>query len=199
MRPARPLAVAALAALAAGCDESDVVSVRIRLKEDLSGTIVTTSLLVPADAGPVERSSNGVTWSDRVNVVGAAGGFENLSALALGDILFACGVLAGGACYLQVTLPRGPDARWPKTFVPLADVEQRRLGPIFDPSGRAKGIGSNLKLWIELPAPALAHGLVPSATGARQSVEGNEASLVVPVDTARIGGRPLVWQITWKP
>lgn len=72
-----------------GCSESDIVSVRIQLNTDLSGTITTSSLQVPSAGGALERRSSGVNWNNRLNVVIAASAFSNLGELRLEDIQLA--------------------------------------------------------------------------------------------------------------
>ncbi len=186
-----------LALSASGCDETDLVSIRIWLKSDHSGTIATSNLLFPADAGPLERASQGAVWQDRVNVACAAGTFDDLSKLRIEDIVFEAGGTPGGFSFVQVTLPRGPGVRWPGALSPGSTADRERVTKVFDPTGKAKNVGSRIKLEIHLPARVAAHGTPPNAPESEEEIDKERASLLLPLDTALKGNDPLVWHLTW--
>ncbi len=48
------------------CDESDLVAVRIKLREDLSGTVTTSTLVLPSKPGALEGETAGIDWKSRV-------------------------------------------------------------------------------------------------------------------------------------
>jgi hypothetical protein len=62
MKHTRLLLAAPLLALLPGCDENDAVSVRIRMRDDGSGTLTTSGLLVPAEPTRVESATQSVAF-----------------------------------------------------------------------------------------------------------------------------------------
>ncbi|MBI3845605.1 MAG: hypothetical protein HY292_13300 [Planctomycetes bacterium] len=179
------------------CDANDLVSLRIRLKDDFSGTVVTSSLATPL-AGPVDQASRGVAWKDRLAVIGTAGSFDDVSKLAIDDVTFASGKTPDGTSYLSITLPFGPASRWARTLVPMTSEERTRIAPIFDPTGEVKTLAAKIKFEIELPAAPTAHGVSPPVTGVKEEVEDNKATLLVPVDAVLGTSRTMTWQLTWR-
>ena len=181
-----------------GCDESDLVSIRIRLNKDYSGTLVTSGLMIPAEPSALERASHGVAWRDRLQVIGASGAFDNVAKLSIEDIVFSCGGGSDGPSYVTINVPRGPQARWVRALAPLSLDERKRATEIFDPTGKVKELGSLVKLQIDFPGPVIAHGVSPSPTGCKEEAEEARATLVVSVETALSQGGVLVWQLTWR-
>jgi hypothetical protein len=194
----RALAALALAGLAAGCDESDVVSVRIRLAQDLSGRIATSCVRIPDPAAPMEHISAGVTWQSRLHVVTALGTFASLSDVRIEDITFAAQSAGETLNSLEVVLPRGPDARWPRVLVPLSEDERRQAAETLDLSGRMRAVGSEVKIEIELPSRVIGHGLSARAHGAKEKTEADTATLIVPLAGALEQDEPLIWNLTWR-
>ena len=167
------------------CDESDAVSLRIKVREDFSGTIRASSLVLPAADGLVQRETQGATWDSRVDVACAAGRFDGLSALKLSDLAISGGEAGEGLCFVRVVLPRGEAVRW-------------RVAGAIDPTGKAKTVGSTIKIEIELPATVVGNGLTGKSRGMKATAEGSVATLVVPLEQATTPGEPITWHLTWQ-
>ena len=67
----------------------------------------------------------------------------------------------------------------------------------FDPDRRIRSLGSTFKLLIELPSEVVAAGITPHLLGVTTSSDGDEAVLLVTVDTALAGHGSLRWHVTW--
>lgn len=182
----------------AGCDENDAVSIRIRLREDGSGTLTSSGLLVPPEATRIESVSQGVTYDRRVQVSAATGAFTSLDAVTIGDITFKGGEGASGFRFVTVTIPQGPAAQWPDAFIPLDERTRLDAASALDPSGKSKDVGANLKVEIELPAVVIGNGTTGKVRGTKNTDEGGKAMLVVPIQGARAGGEAVVWHLTWQ-
>ena len=200
LRPAALLALASLMSAAAlsGCDETDAVSVRVRLKEDFSGTVRTSGIAIPPAEGSVQQASAGADWGSRVEMICATGTFADVNKLKICDIAFAAGNGGEGIGYLQVTIPRGPDVRWPRAFVPLDDAERKSVAGALDPSGKADAVGTTIKLEVELPSAVVGNGFVGKARGTKTTMEAGIATIVIPLDVMTTPGDPLVWHMTWQ-
>ena len=193
---------AAFAALAlvglVACDETDAVAVRVHLQSDFSGRVTTSGLRVPEPAVPMEHLSEGVQWDSRVHLVCASGVFENLAELRIEDIAFGVGEAGELLDYVEVVLPRGPSAAWPRRFVPLSEEERQRAADTIDPSGGTPAVGKTVKFELELPGRVIGHGLSSRPHGAKEKVEGRVATLVVPLDSTLDDEESLVWHVTWR-
>lgn len=187
-----------LALFATGCDEDDAVSIRLRVEDDFSGEVRTSSLAMPAAPGAVTREIGGVRWDSEVAVVAAAGTFGSLSELALADLSLQAGRAEDGMRFLRISIPRGPETRWPAAFVPLDGGQRTRAAAALDPSGRAKDIGANLKLEVDLPDAVVGNGVSNRARGVRAKAEGDVATLLVPLEVGRTPGDAIVWHLTWQ-
>lgn len=197
-RFARTLPICALLLLCASCSESDIVGIRIQLSSDLSGTISISSLQTPREGGPLESSSAGVDWQDRVSLVLASGSFPKLSALRIAEISFQGGTTPEGINYVLVTLPRGPNVRWAKALSSLSPEDRKKAAAIFDPQGKLRAIGSVVKLRIDLPGQVVAHGLSPLPRGCEEAADKDRAELLVPVEVALKSGDAMKWHLTWQ-
>jgi hypothetical protein len=197
MKLTRTLAVLGLCLPLAACDEDNAVSARLRLRPDLSGTIVTSGLAQPTGAGAVEERVVGATFEHRVALQGASGRFPSLPGLSLADIGFGAGTPEGGLRWCRVEVPTGEDEQWPGLFVPLSEEERLAAADAFDPSGRARDTGRTLKIEIELPGPVVGNGVVGRVRGTKNTADGATATLIVPIVAAREGTEPLVWHLTW--
>jgi hypothetical protein len=180
------------------CDDDDAVSIRIRLRDDGSGTITTSGITVPADATRVEGSTKGVQYGKRVLVSAAMGRFAALTGVNVADIVFTAGEGEGGFRYLNVTIPQGQGAQWPDAFMPLDERTRLDAAAALDPSGKSKDVGANLKIQIEMPAVIVSDGATGKVRGTKNSEEGSTATLVVPIQGSRAATEPLVWHITWQ-
>lgn len=187
-----------LVGLLAGCDEEDVVSLRIRLREDLSGSMVVSSIGEATQVSPVESGAEGVEWEERLALSMTSGSFARLSGMAFHGLTFDAGTSAGLG-YLRVRIPRGPEATWVDALVPgelRATERKQRLSEALGGTRLAR-VASSLKIVVELPGDALAHGLNTRALGLEEEVQGAEVSLVVPFDLALGEDPDIVWHLTW--
>jgi hypothetical protein len=198
LRPAAALLVLASVVALAGCDETDAVAVRLHLKEDFTGTVRTSGIAIPPAEGAVQQASAGIDCGSRVEMICATGNFSDVNKLKVCDITFAAGNGGQGIGYLQVTIPRGPDVRWPKAFVPLDDAERKSVAGALDPSGKADSVGATIKLEVELPSAVVGNGFVGKARGTKTTMEAGIATIVVPLDVMSTPGDPLVWHMTWQ-
>ena len=204
-----PLLLAPLLLVVVACEETDVVAIRVLLDDPTSGTIVVNSLQAPPSGGPVESTSQGVDWQQRMNLVCASGRFSNIAQLRVKDIEFSGGSASQGAAYVQIRLPRGPEAVWP-SIVADADTEQlQKAGRILEPSGKLN-LGTTLKIEIELPGVIVAQGTQPQIHQIktdtanlkherdRVKAKNRVATLVVPLNLAAEGSGDIVWHVMWQ-
>jgi hypothetical protein len=197
MRFAPLLAFSALLLLP-GCDETDAVAVRLRLQNDLSGTLTTSTLELPAQGGPVVAATQGVEWNARVSVVCNTGTFASLADVKLFDVVTAGGATPGGMSWASVTIPRGANVAWAKALVPLGPEDRAKSARAFDPSGKTSEVGATIKFEVTLPASAIGNGLKGKVRGVKVSAEGEVATLIVPIEVALTEGDPLIWHLTWQ-
>lgn len=187
------LVIAALAF--AACSDSPVVAIRIQLGADLAGTVTTSALLVPQQPCPVEGDAAGIEWRQRAGLSCVQGTFATIDGLRVADIGFVGKRTEGGIHYLQMTLPRGDDARWPSLLLPAADVRDA-VEKTFDPRSDLGHPASRITVEIDLPVPVVSHGVRPTARGVVSSASGRRVSLTV--HTSQLErGLPLVWHVTW--
>ncbi len=180
----------------AACGEEDLTSVRLKLNADLSGTIMVSSVAVPERIG-FERGTKGATWTDRVGVAAAAGSFDSISQLVVGDISFDVEVSDHGMVSMEVVVPLGAALQWAKLITPMSPDQRAESARAFDPDGKVKALGTTFKLLIELPSEVVATGITPHLLGVTASSEGDEAELLVAVDTALAAHGSLRWHLTW--
>jgi len=197
MKLLRALMALVLVVLATGCEEDNAISVRLRVTEDLSGTVITSALAVPAGPGAVEQAATGASFDRQVSLRGAKGRFGSLEGLAIGDVRFSAGASDSGLRWARVEVPTGAEARWPALFVPLTEAERRSAAEAFEVSGDAGDVGRKFKIEIELPSEVVSNGATGKVRGTKNTSDGKTATLVVPIEAARNGKEPLVWQITW--
>lgn len=196
MKTLRALALVPVLLLSA-CDEDNAISVRVRLQENLSGTVITSALAQASAPGAVETAAQGATFDARVELLGAKGKFEALDGLKIGDVSFSGGASESGLRWVRVEVPTGPDAKWPALFVPLDEAARRSAAEAFEVGSEARDVGKTFKVEIELPAPVVSLGATGKLRGSKSTQDGKVATLVVPIAAAREGREPLVWQITW--
>jgi hypothetical protein len=196
IRPTSVFLFASLLTLSA-CDETDAVAVRITIRDDMSGTVQTSGLVLPAEEGTIQKDSQGVTWGSRIDIASATGTFAAFGSLQIADIGFSAGETEGIG-FARVTLPRGEAARWPKTFVPLTPEERKDAASALDPSGKSQAVGATIKIELELPSAVVGNGLTGKTRGMKATSEGATATLVVPLDTAAKESEPVVWHLTWQ-
>ncbi len=188
----------ALPLVLSGCDENDAVSIQVRLKDDGSGTLTVSGMMLPSAPARVETAAKGVSFDRRVELSAASGRFPVLNGASVSDITFSAGEGDGGFRFVKVVLPQGAASEWPDTFVPFDERARIEAAGALDPSGKSKDVGSNLKIVIELPAPAIGNGVTGKVRGTKASIEGSTATLIVPIQGSRGGTEPLVWHLTWQ-
>lgn len=196
-RATSALLLASLLALP-GCDETDAVAVRIRLRDDFSGTVRTSGLVLPPEEGAIQREAQGVTWSTRVDVACANGTFASIESLKIADLSFTAGGSDQAIGFARVVVPRGEAARWAKVFVPLDEAQRKEAAGALDPSGRSVEVGATLKIEIELPNSVIGNGLTGKTRGTKVSSEGAVATLIVPIASVATETEPVVWHLTWQ-
>lgn len=181
-----------------GCDETDAVAIRIHLRPDFGGTVTSSSLEAPASPSAVAAATQGAQWESQVHIACATGRFDSLSALHVADVTFQAGEVGDGLCYLKVTLPRGPSVQWTHALVPLTLEERAKAAAALDPTGKARDVGSTLKIEVELPTNVIGNGLSTKPRGTKAKSEGPIATLIVPTEIALAEGDALVWHLTWQ-
>ena len=196
IRPAAALALACL--LVSACDETDAVAVRVKLKDDLSGSVRTSGLALPAGEGAIQQASEGAEWGSRVQMICATGTFADVTKLKVADIGFNAGTGGQGIGFAQVSIPRGPGVRWPGAFVPLSAEERKSVASALDPTGRSEAVGATIKIEVELPSAVVGNGVIGKVRGTKTTTEGPVATLVIPVESMTTEGDPLVWHLTWQ-
>ncbi len=190
--PLTRVALIGLLALSA-CSDNDVVGVHLTLGDGGSGSITTHSLQVLEDAGPAEAGISAVNWEQRVELFSSKGTFSEINQLQIGEIRFN---LEGNT--LQVTIPRGPEVKWYQSLAPPLD-EQEQAAITFDPTGKAKSVGTTVKLDLELPGTVLAVGILPTnVRGVEVEKDKNKVSVWLPLRALRQEGEALFLGVTWR-
>lgn len=184
--------------LLAACDEEDVVSVRVKLREDLSGTVVTSGLVPATEPSALERTVEGATFEGRTQIAASSGRFAQVGALRVSDVEFSAGEGEGGFRYLQIKVPQGAASLWPDVFVPISEDDRVRALGALDPSGQAKDAGSYLKIEIECPSKVVSSGLVGKVKGTKSTTDGSTATLILPIQASKSAPDSLVWHLTWQ-
>lgn len=191
-----PLLVLSLLWLPA-CDEDDAAALRLRVENDLSGTIYASSVVLDTEAGPVEAPDDGVDWTRRARLELSSGEFANLDGVHLRDLRITAGRGEGGVSFARLVLPRGRGARWPSVLTSTDEERRKALTRTFDPGGRVGDVGGRIKLVIETPTPVVSKGHYPHVRGVRSEGEGNQATLLVDLDMILDSEGELVWHVTW--
>jgi len=196
--------VAALLLLSS-CGEEDASSVRVRLNADFSGTISTSSVVIPAapaaGAPGVESVLSGATITSRGELVMSTGTFAALDQLKVADITFEYG---GGpkAPFVKVTIPRGSAAQWPKALGIPDEALRIAAAKALVPDAKASNIGSIATLRLTVPdnCKIVSAGVSGRGRGLNTAADELNATITIPMAVARgeFGTEPLVWHITWE-
>lgn len=194
---ARFVLLASLLVLPA-CDETDAVSVRLRVAPDFSGTLTLSSLRSVAAESQVALPNSGVRWNSQVELRAAAGEFTKLDELKLSDTRVSGGEGPGGLCFVRIELPRGENAQWARELVPLDAAQRKSAARALDPKSESDGVGESIKWEVTLPGKVLGNGLSGRTRGVKLDADNEVATLIVPVTTALSTGEALVWHITWQ-
>ncbi len=181
-----------------GCDEDDVVFIRIEMNDDLSGTLTTCGVRIPDGSTDFGGGVGGVKWETRARLECATGSFSRLEDLRIGDLTFSGGVLDDGFSYMKATLPRGSSASWPRELLPETIAERRAALLALDPKGRAGRIGTSIKLEILLPGTMVSQGVQPVLPGVEVEKEKNKSIVVFPLKRVTEEGDPVVCHLTWQ-
>jgi hypothetical protein len=187
-----PVAVTGLLALGA-CNDTDVVGMHIALSASGSGSITTHSLQIPNTPGPAEQGIRRVDWQERVGLFSSRGSFKDITEVRISEIRFQ---LDGR--HLTVTIPRGQGVEWYKTLAPASEEERQRAAKTFDPTGKAKSVGTTVKIEIELPGAAVAVGFFPAnVRGVETAKDKNKVTAWLPLRALRQEGDDFRWEVTW--
>ena len=98
---------------------------------------------------------------------------------------------------MEVVVPLGAAVLWPQLIAPMSPEQRAESARAFDPDRRVKALGVTFKLLIELPSDVVATGVTPHLPGVTTSSEGDEAELLIAVDTALAAHGSLRWHVTW--
>jgi len=180
-----------------GCEEADVIFLKIDLRADLSGTFTVCGVEVPEEAPGYASETEGVHLSTAARLTCAGGTFDSISGVRFGDLTFSAVAVDGGTTLLQVTLPRGKDASWARLLVPMDEEKRRDTLKILDPKGRAGRVGAMVKLEITVAGRVVSRGVQPILVGVEENYQGGTCSLVVPVARVQEGGKDITWHLTW--
>jgi hypothetical protein len=197
----KALAALSLALVAGSCEESDAVSIRIRIQKDGKGTLTAVGLALPEKAHAIEDGSSAVKWGRRVGLVAVSGDFEAVDLVDLEGITFASGVHDDGLRYLRVSIIRDPEVGWARALVPVElgdEGERAQLAAQLDPLGRIEDPASVLKIEVQLPSDVVGHGISERERRLKETASKNTATLSIPLGFALSPGRALVWHLTWE-
>jgi len=198
----RSIAVACFSLLllccTSGCDDADASNLRIKLNADFSGTVRATRLVIPTQPGQAMSSTTGVTWTAAAQVMSIAGSFPNINEVRVEDITFSGERTPKGLRILRVTMPRGPEARWPAALTMPNKDKRRETNDALNPDQKASRLGSIVEISIELPFPPVSQGVSPQNSAIKASAEKNTVTLSVSVDAGMKAGAEIVWDITWN-
>ena len=175
-------------------------AIKITLDTTGGGRLDVTSLSAPSAPSRMEQSTSGAQWEARAVLVHAGGKFQSLDALKVGDITFK--TIEGSVNHIVVTIPGGPDRKWPGILGPIGAGELDRARSLLDRENKLSDLGSKVKLHFKLPGEIVSHGFTPSTSGASETVKKEDglATLLVPTDMKLMAERSnLIWTLTWTP
>jgi hypothetical protein len=185
-----------LLALAA-CGETELAGLHVEVQADGAGKLAIKSLLPGSGPAPAEGAIASVEWTDRFNVFGSVGSFQDLSKVTFGGIRFATTPRDGATGSLRVVVPMGADAAWLAALAPDAEG-RKRAARVQDPTGKTRELGRNVQLVVTAPGAIVASGVDPRPRGVAADKDGRRATLIVPADTARAIRGDLIWDVSWR-
>lgn len=196
--PLRPVSTCALAALllATACGDKAIAGAHFEVAADLSGTVTTTSFVLPEAADALESHTSGVAFAERAAVHGARGTFHSLSDVHIDDATCEAWS-ANGMSSLRIKLPRGPEARWPLLFVPTAE-QRERVARAFSSHREIGSAAAHVTFTVDLPGPVVSNGVLPKGRGVQTDAGQRTATLVIPLDQALAAGDSYEWLVSWK-
>lgn len=194
LAPSRSYLLLALLALA-GCSGNELVGLHLQLHPDGGASLTARALVANPAPSPAEAAGKGVVFGRRAAVVHSQGTVPRLGELRFGDdsLQFVPRI---DAAKLTVRIARNPTAGWVAALVP-DKATRRELALVHDPLGKTREIGDVLRIELVLPGTVNSSSVLPTARGVEVGREANRAWLTIPVETARDGGEPLAWDITW--
>ena len=176
-----------------GCDDTDIGSIEITLKNDGSGEI-TVVRVMSSSPSSTQPDVEGVDWNSSAALVVTNGHFDQVSSLHLGEIKFQM----AQSGFLRVELPRGSNVKWPSLLTAFDAKAQEALNH----SAKKTSIGTlsmkSVKVVLTLPSTPISSGVAESEViGISPTIKKTSASLIIPLDLIRNDGHPIVWDITW--
>jgi hypothetical protein len=153
-----------------GCDDTDIGSIEITLKNDGSGEI-TVVRVMSSSPSSTQPDVEGVDWNSSAALVVTTGRFDQVSSLHLGEIK----IEMAQSGFLRIELPRGSNVKWPSLLTAFDAKDREALNQ----SVKNTSIGTlsmkSVKVVLTLPS----------------------VTLTIPLDLIQIDGHPIVWDITW--
>ncbi len=182
--------------LLAGCNETDLGSMRITIKDDLSGDVTMIQMRSGAEARPDHAAEiTGVKWASNATIITTIGTFDSIESITLPGVRFS-GVTAGDLHTIRVFLARGPEAKW---VALLQDTESQQIAQVahaLEVDAAAQRLGKNVKITLRLPGEGAS--LVKNRfKGLRVSSSGTEVTLVLPAKELLTPGETVEWTVTW--
>ena len=138
-------------------------------------------------------------------------GDHRRAALSVEDIVFERDSNGPREGSVQVTLPLGPEARWPQILAAVEPDELEAASRTVDPTGKVK-FGKVFKVVLTLPGRVVAQGTRPETCQVKTKVidatppdakdvakyKNHVAIPVVPLGTVQSATGPLTWHVMWS-
>lgn len=192
-----PLLLLGAALGLSSCDTSDASSIKITLNQDLSGELLTSAVSVPPQPDASQNAIGGAAWQASGAIAMAKGSFPDITKLNIGGITFETHSPMGDPI-LRVTIPRGPDAKWPAAFTVPSKETRRAASKALDPNAKVSTLGDAIKIEVDVPGVVISAGSSSKARGVNSTFEETRGALTIPVEVATTPGEPIIWHITWK-
>lgn len=196
MRPASASVFAALSIVAlstAACSDAEPIGVYLKIAADGTGVITCRSLQLVNVPGPMETGTEGVDWRERAQLFASRGDVRKVGDLRVFELEFK----RTGDTSLRLTCPRGPAAKWHALLAPPPDSRATAAAAL-DPARPAAAIGETIRIEVEAPSDITAVGHAPQARMVKSDKDGKRGILWIPVETARGGGDPIVFDVSWR-
>jgi len=192
-----PLAIFAVAVFSGGCASQDPAGVRIAVDATGKGTMTVAALTMPAIASIGPKASEGVVWTDGVQLTITAGDFDSLGGVSYEDLVFDAADFAADGGTVRVMIPRGADARWYRTLH-VSPEARKAMQKALDRAIQKVDLNQNLTIAIEITGAAVAAGLVQTVPGVSVTAKRGVATVVMPMDLLEKSGPPMVLAINWE-
>ena len=87
----------------------------------------------------------------------------------------------------------------PENIVAAVHLDLTQAACLFDPTGKAKSVGTTVKLDLELPGTVLALGMLPTnIRGVEAEKDKNKVSVWLPLRALRQEGEDLFLGVNWR-